>query len=323
MRAKLPVLATRTGGSCPTSGEQHPRDFRIGSVIPACPRAGPQRTPVVTKINDDRLTNWPTAATDSGRSSIGARSASKSNASCSTSDGGISGRTLNRSIISLRLGGRIECNQPRIRMGLLEISRLTLGDQTPECRSARRISDQVNARVGGRIEDLVHAPVVEDPRFASRHVDVLVGAEEPDFRAGDYGDVHPNPIEPVMVGVVVYWHRAAAFNAHQARARPDRIERCQHLLQIRARKQRGCRLHRAGDIVILRAADGDQSRSSIAGVFAGMMRPHVARAGLRPRPAADRRQSGPAAGRKVLGASPGLRASCMPHQTASSPSARK
>ena len=63
-------------------------------------------------------------------------------------------------------GCRVECDEARIRILLLEILRLSLVDETPECRSACRVGDQVDALVGGGIQDLVLAPIIEDPGFA-------------------------------------------------------------------------------------------------------------------------------------------------------------
>src|SRR5688572_8841444 len=98
--AILTVLAMRTGRNC--------RNFRRvlparSSNRPRAPGASPCRYQSERQSWQNAITvlvNAATAAADSGRASIGARSARRSSASCSTSEAGISGQSLNRSIIN-------------------------------------------------------------------------------------------------------------------------------------------------------------------------------------------------------------------------------
>ena len=193
--------------------------------------------------------------------------------SCSTSAGGITGAALNRSVRICGCARGVVREKPRLRVRLLEILRLRFRNQPPERRRPRRVGDEMHARVRRGILDPVLAPVVEDPGLARRHVHALVRAVEAHLGPGDHGYVHAHAMKPVVVHVAVLRHGSAAFDPHQARARPDRAERREHLLDVGTAGECRGGLHLAGDGVVGAAADGDEPRGGVAFVFAGMARP--------------------------------------------------
>ncbi len=137
--------------------------------------------------------------------------------------------------------------------------------QFPEIGRAECVEGQMHAPHGCFVHHLMHAPIVEGPRFARRHVHALALAVKADRRIGDDGDVHAAMRAPIILHVEMFRHAEARLQPHEAGAAEQRAELAQNLPDIGRGFQMLRRHHRRFEAVVVHIGiEGDQRQRRIA-----------------------------------------------------------
>ena len=118
----------------------------------------------------------------------------------------------------------------------------------------------------GGVAHLVLAPVVEDPALACSHVYRLAVAGELDLRQCLDRKMYARPIEPVAIDIGMPFDLGPRRESQQSRAAPNHSEPRQYLPYVRKALKVSRHTHRAMHLIVVAAADTDQSHGGITGL---------------------------------------------------------